>query len=117
MNSPTHYRLPRLSIVDLDGKDATQILHNLTTNDVRGLKVGQSCESFVTDVRGKVLHHVLIAATATGFRLIGPDGIAKSKNDDEPPISYSERFVAHCDRYTIREDAVPTIRDEDYQVM
>lgn len=95
------------------GADAGQILHNLTTNDVQSLSAGQSLETFITEVRGKVLQHALAIRTADGFRLVGPPG-EEAADTDADAISYSERLVHHCDRYTIREDATPTIRDKDF---
>ena len=91
---PFIYRLSRATVLDVDGQDAAAILHNLTTNDVKALELGQSCETFITDVRGKMLAHVFAYRTENGFRLIGAPGQA-------------EAIASHADRYTIREDAVP----------
>ena len=52
---------PLLSVLDLNGKDAEAILHNLTTNDVKSLQVGEKgTETFITNVKGKCLGHVLV---------------------------------------------------------
>ncbi|WP_231603729.1 CAF17-like 4Fe-4S cluster assembly/insertion protein YgfZ [Neorhodopirellula pilleata] len=115
-------RLPPLAILDLDGNDATAILHNLTTNQVKTLDLesednpGVGIETFITNVKGKCLGHVLAFRTSTGFRLIGagPSGDSPS-NDDPVRASQSETIAGHADRYTIREDAVPTIMDGRYQ--
>ncbi|QDT11835.1 YgfZ/GcvT domain-containing protein [Planctomycetes bacterium K23_9] len=110
MNTPLIYQLNSLSVVDLDGSEATQILHNLTTNDIQSLPAIDTpaetvptigCESFITDVRGKTLGHVQVYRTATGFRLIGA-------------IGQSQAIVDHADKYTIREDAMPSIRDDAF---
>ena len=90
-----------LSIIDLVGADATQILHNLTTNDVKKLSDGAGCETFITDVRGKTIGHVCAFRHDFGYRLIGAPG-------------QSDAIAAHMDRYTIREDATPNIRDDDF---
>ncbi len=118
MNEPTLYRIERVSVVDLVGRDAGQILHNLTTNEIRKLEVGQARETFVTDIRGKTLHHVMACRTADGYRLIGPHGVARVKQaDGEAAVkSFSQRLAEHCDRYTIREDASPVIRDADFVI-
>ncbi len=106
MTTSQIHLLSSLSVVDIDGADAAVILHNLTTNDVKSLAVGQGCESFVTDVRGKTLGHFHIFRRENGFRLIGAAGVAEKRQ--------SETFAAHADRYTIREDAVVTIRDDEF---
>ena len=101
MNSNTFYRLGAVSVLDLIGNDASQILNNLTTNDIASLASGQGCESFVTNVRGKTLGHVQVFRTDEGYRCIGPAG-------------QSERLAEHADRYTIREDAEPRVLDTDF---
>ncbi len=101
MNSNTCYQLDRIAIVDVVGTDAAIIIHNLTTNEVTRLAAGGGCESFITDVRGKTLGHVLVFATEDGLRLIGAHG-------------QSPKLAEHIDRYTIREDAVPRVRDDDF---
>ncbi|TWU17657.1 tRNA-modifying protein YgfZ [Novipirellula galeiformis] len=106
MTTTQIHLLSSLSVVDILGADATAILHNLTTNDVKSLEVGQGCESFVTNVRGKTLAHFHIFRREDGFRLIGAPGLAAHRQ--------SESFAAHADRYTIREDAAVTIRDEEF---
>jgi len=95
----TVFRCPELSIVDLDGVDAEAILNNLTTNRVRDMATGDAVETFLTNVKGKCIGHVMAYRTDSGYRLIGAGG-------------QSQAVVDLLDRYTIREDAVPTIRDE-----
>ncbi|NND98896.1 MAG: folate-binding protein YgfZ [Pirellulaceae bacterium] len=90
-----------ITVLDVLGTQSDQILHNLTTNDVKRLAVGAGCETFITDVRGKMLGHVVAFRTDDGYRLIGPAG-------------QSESLAAHADRYTIREDATPEARDDDF---
>ncbi len=102
MNNRVFYMLGQISVVDIYGADAVAIINNLTTNDVKSLPVGQGRETFVTDVRGKTLGHVFLFRQSEAVRLIGPAG-------------QSERMVQHIDRYTIREDATPTIRDNDFR--
>ncbi|WP_419194788.1 YgfZ/GcvT domain-containing protein [Novipirellula herctigrandis] len=101
MNTTQCYLLPHLSVLDLVGADADAILNNLTTNHVLKLEMGQGCESFVTDVRGKTVGHFNVYRHVDGFRLIGSSG-------------QSERVAAHVDRYTIREDAKAEILDSQF---
>lgn len=104
VNDPTLIlRLPTLSVLDLVGKDAAAILHNLTTNDIKSLQVnGPGVETFITNLKGKCIGHVLAFRTDHGFRLIGAAG-------------QSETIAAQMDRYTIREDAEPRIVDDKVQ--
>lgn len=95
------FTLPQLSVIDVAGSDATTIVNNVTTNEVRGLASGQGSECFVTDVRGKTLGHVGVYRLDNSIRLIGSPG-------------QSEQIAQHLDRYTIREDATPFVRDEEF---
>ncbi|QDT07253.1 Aminomethyltransferase [Rubripirellula lacrimiformis] len=103
MKSTAIYRLGQLSIVDVTGADAAAIVHNVTTNEVKKLAVGEGRETFITDVRGKTLAHGFLYRHEDAFRLIASSGV-------------SAVYAAHLDRYTIREDAVPQIRDEQFVV-
>lgn len=104
MTTPCFFRLGRITVVDVGGVDAVTIVQNLTTNDVATLEMGEGRESFVTDLRGKTLAHVHIYRQNGFLRLIGPAAL-------------SDRVVAHIDRYTIREDATPTILDDDFEAI
>ncbi|MGB7325227.1 MAG: aminomethyltransferase [Rubripirellula sp.] len=101
MKTSSIYRISPLSIVDTTGADSAVIVHNVTTNEVKKLVVGEGRETFITDVRGKTIGHGFLYRHDDRFRLIGAGG-------------QSDRIVAHIDRYTIREDAVPSIRDADF---
>ncbi len=95
--------MPPLSVLDLVGKDAAAILHNLTTNEVKSLEPdGPGAETFITNVKGKCLGHVLAYRTQDGYRLIGASG-------------QSDAIAAQMDKYTIREDAVPRVLDDEFQ--
>ena len=96
------YHLPDLSVIDVHGADSAAILHNITTNAVKTLADGEGCETFITEVRGKTLGHGYLFRTVDGFRYVG------AKNQ-------SEVIAQHMDKYTIREDAVPTIVDDQFQ--
>jgi folate-binding protein YgfZ len=51
--------------LEISGPDRAKFLHNLTTNDVKRLPVGQGQESFVTTLQGKTLAYVDLLATET----------------------------------------------------
>lgn len=100
---PNVFRLSAATVLDIVGDDAPPILHNLTTNEVKSLEVGCGCETFITDVRGKVLAHVSVFRTPDGYRLIGAP-------------EQADVIAAHADRYTIREDAKPVDLSADLTV-
>lgn len=84
--------LPPLTVLDIVGRDAARVLNNLCTAAVLPLNLGEGCEAFITEVRGRTLGHLCIYRLADRLRLIGAAGQA-------------ETIAAHLDRYTIREDA------------
>jgi tRNA-modifying protein YgfZ len=89
------------SVVDVIGRDAATILHNLTTANVKKLEIGQCVESFITEVKGRTVGHVIVKRMSDRFRLIGASG-------------QSAAIAAQVDRYTIREDATAQIRDDEF---
>jgi tRNA-modifying protein YgfZ len=79
------------SQVRLTGGDRAKFLHNMCTNDIRRLEVGQTCEAFCTDVKGKIIDYVQVIATADHLTLLTLPG-------------HAEWIITHLDRYIIRED-------------
>ncbi len=84
-------RLRDWSTVRAAGNDRATFLHNMCTNDVKRLKVGEGCEAFFTDVKGKVVAH--------GFLLAGTDAI-----EILMVPGTTGRLISQLDRYIIRED-------------
>lgn len=95
------FRLDRLSVVEIHGNDACTIANNLTTQAIRDLPEGHSTETFVTDVKGKMVGHVIVLKDKVCLRLIGPAG-------------QSQAIAEHIDRYIIREDATVSVHDDAY---
>jgi len=83
--------LDRWSTVRVTGGDRAAFLHNMCTNDVKGLTSGSGCEAFFTDVKGKIVAHAFI--------LVGDDETLLITVPDQAP-----KLIAHLDRYVIRED-------------
>lgn len=77
--------------IELTGADRAKFLHGFCTNDIKRLTPGQGCEAFLTNIKGKVVGHVFVFATATSLWLDTVSG-------------QSEAIVSHLDRYLIRED-------------
>lgn len=84
-------KLADWTCVTLRGADRATFLHNFCTNDIKRLKPGDGCEAFITDVKGKVLGHVLVACAEEQLMLLGVPGQA-------------EAIISHLDRYIVRED-------------
>jgi folate-binding protein YgfZ len=81
--------------VEVSGADAGGFLHNLTTNDVKGLPIGAGCEAFLTTATAKVvdhlfLYHVLLSGDREAYLL-----------DLQP--GRAEKLIQHLDRYVISE--------------
>jgi folate-binding protein YgfZ len=83
--------LDRWSTVRVTGRDRAAFLHNMCTNDVKGLSSGAGCEAFFTDVKGKIVAHAFI--------LVGDHETLLITVPDR-----AEKLIAHLDRYIIRED-------------
>ena len=107
--------LPQLSVVVVTGADAPKIANNLCTANVLTLGVGDGSEAFITEVRGKMLGHVCLYRTDPGLILIGagPSSSGASSTGEEA-VSQAAAVVAHLDRYTLREDSVPTDASGEY---
>lgn len=94
------YSIPQSIVIGFQGTEHEKFLQGFVTQDVRGIKDGESRESIVTDVKGRVLAHgfVFRAGASLYFWTIGND---------------YERLFAHFDRYIIREDV--TLSDHSTQ--
>ena len=76
--------------LELSGADRAIFLHNFCTSDIRKLKVGDGCETFITDAKGGVLGFVLVFCTPETLVL-------------ETAPGQAAKLSAHLDRYIIRE--------------
>jgi len=84
-------RLPEWSTLAMSGRDRATFLQNMCTNDIKWLAPGDQCEAFLTDVKGKIIGHVVVMATDESLLLVGGPATA-------------ETLASHLDRYIIRED-------------
>ena len=60
------------------GPDRIRLLHNLTTNNIKALPPGGSCEAFVTSLQGKTLGFIQVHATHDALWLRSDAGTAAS---------------------------------------
>jgi tRNA-modifying protein YgfZ len=89
------------SQVELHGDDRAKFLHNVSTNDIKGLAPGAGCEAFLLNAQGKILFHVLVFS--------GPDSLVLFSVPGD-----NERLVAHLDRYLIREQVAIQDRTKNW---
>ncbi len=93
--------LANWSTITLAGDDRASFLHNMCTNDINGMAVGDCCEAFCTDVKGKIVGHVLVTSCADRLVLLAvPD--------------QADTLISHLDRYIIREDVQLADATADY---
>ena len=60
--------------IEVTGSDRARFLHSFTSNDIKGLKPGQGCETFVTNLKGKVAAHVFVFCGEKSLWLDGAAG-------------------------------------------
>jgi folate-binding protein YgfZ len=87
--------------VQLTGRDRNSFLQNMCTNDMRQLDAGQMCEAFLTDVKGKIVAHVLVIATPEYLHLLTVPAQA-------------ERIIKQLDRYIINADVTLTDNSNEH---
>lgn len=92
--------------IEVSGPDAASFLHNLCTNDVKGLMPGSGCEAFLTSAQAKVLGHALI------FRVACERGTEGAFWLDLAP-GQADKVLRHLDRHLISEQATLSDRSSD----
>ena len=60
--------------IEVTGTDRARFLHAFTSNDVKALKPGQGCETFLTSLKGKVVAHFFVFCDENSFWLDGTPG-------------------------------------------
>lgn len=77
--------------VKVTGADRAQFLHNMTTQDIKGLAPGQGAPAAVINQRANILDHVEVHADAEAYYVVTSPG-------------RTEDVLAWWDRYLITED-------------
>jgi len=85
------WQLPDWTSVAIQGHDRTSFLNNFCSNDVTRLELGETCEAFLTDVKGKVVAQPLVICRPHDLLLVTVPHQAQ-------PI------ITHLNRYILRED-------------
>jgi folate-binding protein YgfZ len=93
-------RQPDRAMIRLTGADRAAFLHNMTTNDVKGLAPGQGCPAVIVNQRAGILDWVGVYAGADEHWLIGSPGKAAE-------------LMAWLDKYLITEDVQLEDRSRD----
>ncbi len=60
--------------IEITGADRVRFLHSFTSNDIKRLKPGQGCETFVTNLKGKVVAHGFVFCGENSLWLDGTPG-------------------------------------------
>ncbi len=79
------------TLIEISGTDRASFLHNLCTADIKSLPVGEGCELFFTDVRGRTIGYGWVVAESDSLVVATEPGQA-------------DTILAHLDRYLIREN-------------
>lgn len=67
LQTATAFNRSTVGKVSLIGPDAVQFIHNLCTNDVKNLAIGDGCEAYLCDPRAKVQHQLWITRVDNGI--------------------------------------------------
>ena len=86
--------------IEITGSDRIRFLHGFTSNDMKRLKPGQGCETFVTNLKGKVVAHVFVFCTEKSMWLDGSPG-------------QKEAISAHLGKYILVDDVRIIPHDDD----
>ena len=87
--------------IELRGRDRARFLHNLCTNEVKGLPAGQGCEAFLTNVQGRILAYARVLAGAESHWIDTVPGAAPA-------------LLAHLSRYLVSEQVEQFDRTSDF---
>ena len=81
----------------VSGKDAAQLLHHLTTNDIKGLKIGQNCEAALITSKARMLDLVSVFRRENDFLVV------TSPNRREMFAAHLRSFVLYRQDVTIND--------------
>ena len=77
--------------IEIMGTDRARFLHSFTSNDIKRLKPGQGCETFVTNLKGKVVAHVFVFCGEHSLWLDGTPG-------------QQEALIGHLGKFLLIDD-------------
>ena len=85
--------------IEIKGTDRIRFLHSFTSNDIKRLKPDQGCETFVTNLKGKVVAHVFVFCTEHSLWLDGSPG-------------QRDAITRHLGKYVLVDDVQIVPRDD-----
>ena len=85
--------------IEVTGADRVRFLHSFTSNDIKRLKPGTGCETFVTNLKGKVVAHVHVFCREDSLWLDG------TPNQQAAILSHLGKFILIDDVQLIPHDA------------
>ncbi len=100
----TFFDLNDHALIELAGRDAREFLHNLCTQDVKSLPVGESREAFFTNSKARVIAHVWIWHRAQDVLLL------------DCAAFQAEKLLQHLNHYLISEQ-VEIKRRPDFSLL
>lgn len=100
------FDLSHFGKIQVAGPDAAAFLHNLCTNDVKGLPLGAACEAFLTTAKAKTVAYVLVA------HVLLPDEKQAFWLDVGP--GRAEAVYKHLDHFLVSEQVELTDRTRDF---
>lgn len=86
--------------IEITGSDRARFLNSFTSNDIKRLKSGEGCETFVTNLKGKVVAHLFVFCHEQSLWLDGTPG-------------QTDAVVNHLKKYLLIEDAQILSRQSD----
>src|SRR5262245_22903351 len=89
----------------VSGPDARTFLHNLCTNDIKGLRPGTGCEAFFATAQAKAVAYGIISCSESA----DPESFWL---DLDPGLA--EKVVKHLDRFIISEQVELADRSADF---
>ncbi len=104
-NSRACFWLDDLQTLHVQGKDAVDLLHRLTMNEIRNLPEGAAVINAFPDANGRIVAAFLMKKSAVGFELIIPN-------------REGEKVASWIDKYTFIEDVqVSPVDDTQYLLL
>lgn len=89
------------SHIELTGRDRATFLHNFCTQEIKRLPAGSGTEAFLTNIKGRIVGHVLVFVGEAAIWLDAVSGAAST-------------ILPHLDRYLITEDVQLLDRSSDW---
>lgn len=85
--------------IEVKGADRARFLHNFTSNDIKRLKPGSGCETFVTNLKGKVVAHVYVFCREDSLWLDG------TSNQQGALLSHLTKFILIDDVQLVQRES------------